>query len=132
MISRVSAGILLICAVLLHVLTPVCATPAAPGAPRADSAVVAAESRNPHTTVVVISAHGAAHHHDESYDPLTHLSRVSQLGAHAPAAPGNGANSAPDETASPPGAPCASTARHTRNPGAAAKPSLSNLQAFRC
>ncbi|WP_311137493.1 hypothetical protein [Streptomyces sp. I6] len=82
MISRVSAGILLICAVLLHVVTPLCATP---GTPRAEAAVASTENRNPHTAVIVASADGAGLHHDE-YDRRNHPSRLAPLSTHAPPA----------------------------------------------
>ncbi|GFH37531.1 hypothetical protein [Streptomyces pacificus] len=131
MISRVSAGILLICAVLLHVVTPLCVTP---GTPRAAAAVVAAENSTPHTAVIVASADGAGLHHDE-YDPRNHPSRLAPLSTHAPAGHGGGGTGqggAPDEVAGPPPAASAGTARHSRNPGAAPAPTLSALQSFRC
>ncbi|MEU2259948.1 hypothetical protein ABZ557_06620 [Streptomyces sp. NPDC019645] len=132
MISRMSAGILLICAVLLHVVTPLCATP---DAPRAEAAVVSTENRNPHTAVVIVRADGAGLHHDE-YDPRNHPSRLAPMGTQAPAGPGYGntghSGGAPDETTGPPPGASADTARHTRNPGAAPAPTLSTLQSFRC
>ncbi|MGK5631268.1 hypothetical protein [Streptomyces sp. URMC 123] len=132
MIPRVSAGVLLICAVLLNLLTlhhPEATAPAEPAA-------VAAEVREQYGPAVSVLAGEPSGHQDESaHPPLARLSRAVHSGVKPPV--GQDVRGACDDTVrtgadASPGTTRACTARDTWNPGAGAAPTPNSLRSFRC